>query len=91
MGNSYCCISQEKEEKFILDSEYIVNTEDLYEKINEKEAKNKAKIKKVIRKANKSIKTISSITSKNEDYSDLNNPLPEIVIIKKKKKFCDKY
>ena len=91
MGNSYCCISQEKEEKFILDSEFAVNTEELYEKINEKAAKNKINIIKNIKKANKSLKTISLITSKNEDYSEFNNPLPEIVIIKKKKKFYDKY
>ncbi len=91
MGNSYCCISQEKEDKFILDSEFAVNTDGLYEKINEKEAKNQAHIKKKIKKASKSIKTISSITSKNEDYSEFNNPLPEIVVIKRKKKFCDKY
>ena len=86
MGNSYCCISQEKEEKFILDSEFAVNTEELYEKINEKAAKNKINIIKNIKKANKSLKTISLITSKNEDYSEFNNPLPEIVIIKKKEK-----
>jgi hypothetical protein len=91
MGNSYCCVSQEKEEKFILDSEFAVNTEELYERIHEKEAKNKVYIKKDIKKANKSLKTISSITSKNEDYSEFNNPLPEIVVIKRKKKFCDKY
>ena len=91
MGNSYCSISQEKEEKFILDSEFAVNTEELYERIHEKEAKNKVYIKKDIKKANKSLKTISSITSKNEDYSEFNNPLPEIVVIKRKKKFCDKY
>ena len=30
MGNSYCCISQEKEEKFILDSEYAINSDELY-------------------------------------------------------------
>jgi hypothetical protein len=91
MGNSYCCVSQEKEEKFILDSEFAINTEELYERIHEKEAKNKVYIKKDIKKANKSLKTISSITSKNEDYSEFNNPLPEIVVIKRKKKFCDKY
>ena len=91
MGNSYCCISQEKEEKFILDSEFAINTEELYERIHEKEAKNKVYIKKDIKKANKSLKTISSITSRNEDYSEFNNPLPEFVIIKRKKKFCDNY
>jgi hypothetical protein len=91
MGNSYCCVSQEKEEKFILDSEFAVNTEELYERIHEKEAKNKVYIKKDIKKANKSLKTISSITSRNEDYSEFNNPLPEFVIIKRKKKFCDNY
>ena len=91
MGNSYCCVSQEKEEKFILDSEFAINTEELYERIHEKEAKNKVYIKKDIKKANKSLKTISSITSRNEDYSEFNNPLPEFVIIKRKKKFCDKY
>jgi hypothetical protein len=91
MGNSYCCVSQEKEEKFILDSEFAINTEELYERIHEKEAKNKVYIKKDIKKANKSLKTISSITSKNEDYSEFNNPLPEFVIIKRKKKFCDNY
>jgi len=91
MGNSYCCISQEKEEKFILDSEFAINTEELHERINEKEAKNKVNIKKDIKKANKSLKTISSITSRNEDYSEFNNPLPEIVIIKRKKNFGTKY
>ena len=90
MGNSYCCISQEKEEKFVLDSEFAINTEDLYEKINEKAVKNN-NIKKNFKKGNKYIKTISTITSRNEDYSEFNNPLPEIVIIKKKKKFCDNY
>ena len=91
MGNSYCCISQEKEEKLVLDSEFAINTEDLYEKLNEKAAKNKINIKKNIIKGNKYIKTISTITSRNEDYSEFNNPLPEIVIIKKKKNFCDNY
>jgi hypothetical protein len=91
MGNSYCCISQEKEEKFILDSEYAINSEELYEQINQKETKNEINIKKDIKKANKSLKTISSITSRNEDYSEFNNPLPEFVIIKRKKKFCDNY
>ena len=89
MGNSYCCISQAKEEKFILDSEFAVNTDKLFDKINEKAAKNKINIKKNIKKTNNCLKTLSSITSRNEDYSEFNNPLPEIVVIKKKKKFCD--
>ena len=71
MGNSYCCISHEKEEKLVILSELMFEDKENLE-INKE-------------KSNKTINTLSSKNVDNIDIG-LINPLPEFVRIKRKKK-----
>ena len=81
MGNSLCCITNEKgEQPLIIQNELIYES---FENINEKEIndynknlKNESYIKK----------TTSAFSPKSdEDSNYFVNPLPDIVIIKRKK------
>ena len=74
MGNSYCCSSGVKKEELLKKSDILLEYGIKLEKINDRN-----------RKENKSNKTISTFSSRNEDGSDFVNPLPEIVTIKMKK------
>ena len=74
MGNSYCCSSGVKKEELLKKSDILLECGIKLEKINDRN-----------RKENKSNKTISTFSSRNEDGSDFVNPLPEIVTIKMKK------
>ncbi len=74
MGNSYCCSSGVKKEELLRKSDILLECGIKLEKINDRN-----------RKENKSNKTISTFSSRNEDGSDFVNPLPEIVTIKMKK------
>ena len=79
MGNSYCCVSVEKKKQLILQSELMVKS---IENINEKEIndnnlslKNEFYIKK----------TTSALSPQTDEDNEFINPLPEFVIIKRKK------
>ena len=79
MGNSICCIANEKGQQPIIQSELMFES---FENINEKEinynklnSKNESYIKK----------TTSAFSPKSDEDNDFVNPLPKIVIIKRKK------
>ena len=79
MGNSYCCLAIEKSNHYIIHNELMVK---IAENINEKEIKdnnlnlkNECYVKK----------TTSTLSPKTEEDNDFINPLPKIVIIKRKK------
>jgi len=74
MGNSYCCSSGVKKEELLKKSDILLECGIKLEKIKDRN-----------RKENKSNKTITTFSSRNEDGSDFVNPLPEIVTIKMKK------
>ena len=82
MGNSFCCIANEKGgQSLIIQSELMYES---FENINEKELNNYQ-----INLKNESYiqKTTSAFSPKSdEDNNYFVNPLPEIVIIKPKKK-----
>ena len=73
MGNSYCCASSVNKKELLNKSDIIIERGLKFERMNDRN-----------RKENKSNKTISTFSSKNEDV-DFVNPLPEFVIIKIKK------
>ena len=74
MGNSYCCSSGVNKEELLRKSDILLECGLKLDKINDHN-----------RRENKSNKTISTFSSKNEDGSVFVNPLPEFVIIKMKK------
>ena len=77
MGNSYCCDSLEKAEKLPIQSEIMVEKDEM-KNINNNNLnfKNDYYMKKAT----------SNRTPKSQEESYIINPLPEIVTIKRKKK-----
>ena len=79
MGNSYCCIASEKGQQFIIQSEYMVER---IENINEKELNyNNLNLKNDCYRK----KTTSTVSPQMKEDNDFINPLPDLVIIKRKK------
>ena len=78
MGNSFCCISIEKGQNLPIQSEILVD-------INKKEIKNNNNSNLNFKNEFYIKKTTSARSPKSEEDNDFINPLPEIVIIKRKK------
>ena len=79
MGNSYCCIASEKGQQFIIQSEYMVES---IGNINEKELNyNDLNLKNDCYRK----KTTSTVSPQMKEDNDFINPLPDLVIIKRKK------
>ncbi len=83
MGNSLCCNNNEKIEIFITKSELNV---DSIENINEKEINNN-QISNINTKNDYINKSITSASPEGSKDINLINPLPEIVIVKRNKKY----
>ena len=79
MGNSICCIANEKGQQQIIQSKLMFEN---IENINEKEIN----YNKLNSKNESYIKKATSVFSpKSDEDNDFVNPLPKIVIIKRKK------
>ena len=83
MGNSLCCNNNEKIEIFITKSELNV---DSIENINEKEINNNQN-SNINTKNDYINKSITSASPEGSKDINLINPLPEIVIVKRNKKY----
>ena len=81
MGSAYCCISHDKKDNMVTQSELLV---DNIENLNEKEIKGNINKDRNI-KNNLQIKKTATDTPHTEEDIDLLNPLPKIVVIKRKK------
>ena len=80
MGNSFCCSFQDKQS--IIYSELMMENIGNY---NEKESKEHSNLDKNFTKEISNKKSIFSLNPDKDEYIDLENPLPEIIKIIRKK------
>ena len=83
MGNSACCTSLERKEALILQNELMVEIEET----NVKNLKEDSNSNKNISKGNIFKKTSTVQSPMTAEYEDFTNPLPNIVIIRRKKNY----
>ena len=83
MGNSACCTSLERKEALILQNELMVEIEDM----NVKHLKGYSNSNKNINKGDFFKKTSTVQSPMTAEYEDFTNPLPNIVIIRRKKNY----
>ena len=82
MGNAYCCISFQKKDDMVTQSEIMVES---IENLNEKEIKDNVNMNLNIKNQLYIEKTAKEVSPHTDEDIDFENPLPKIVVIKRKK------